>query len=117
MVPVYIFVAILKYTHILDHISHFFEPLMGYFGLPGSTALAAVTGMFVNLYAALAITAGLDLTARQITILAIILGVCHSQILETAIIFKMKARPILIGIFRFVFSLLVGLALNLLMPV
>ena len=117
MIPVYLAVALLKLTPALDFISKLFEPLMKYFGLPGSIALAVVTGTFVNLYAALAVIAGFHLTARQITILAIMLGISHSQIMETAIVVKMKSRPLAVALSRVVFSLIIGFSLNLILPV
>jgi hypothetical protein len=117
MIPVYLVVAILKLTPLFDILSRFFEPFMTYFGLPGNSALAYVTGTFVNLYAALAIVAGIDITGRQVTILAIMMGISHSQIMESAILAKMKARPIIISTARVIVSLACGLALNLVLPV
>ena len=116
MIPVYIVTAILKLTPALDYISGLFQPLMKYIGLPGSSAIALVTGTFVNLYAAAAIVAGLDMTARQLTILALILGFSHSQIMETAIIGKMKARPYFVTPLRVLFGLFSGFVLHLLLP-
>jgi hypothetical protein len=116
MVPVYIVTAILKLTPALDSISRLFEPLMKYLGLPGSSAVALVTGTFVNLYAAAAIVAGLDMTSRQLTILALVLGVSHSQIMETAIIGKMKAKPYYVTPMRVVFGVFSGFILNLILP-
>lgn len=116
MVPVYIVVALLKLTPVIDFISGLFEPIMVYFGLPGESALAYVTGSFVNLYAALAVIAGLGLTARQITILAIMLGVSHSQVMESAILVKMKARPFWVSSARVAFSFACGLILNFIIP-
>ncbi|OGC94873.1 MAG: hypothetical protein A2W25_14210 [candidate division Zixibacteria bacterium RBG_16_53_22] len=116
MVPVYVVVALLKLTPAIDFVSGLFEPIMVYFGLPGESALAYVTGSFVNLYAALAVIAGLELTARQITILAIMLGVSHSQIMESAILAKMNARPLWISLARVAFSFICGVILNLIIP-
>jgi hypothetical protein len=117
MIPVYVIVYFLKFTPVIDYISSLFEPFMVYFGLPGQSALCYVTGSFVNLYAALAIIAGLDLTGRQVTILAVMMGISHSQIMETAILAQMKARPAIVTTARIVFSLVVGYILNLVMPV
>lgn len=78
--------------------------------------MAIVTGNFVNIYAALAVLAGLQLTARQVTILAIMLGISHSQVMETAIVVKMKARPLLVTILRVLFSFVIGFLLNLALP-
>ncbi len=116
MVPVYVIVALLKLTPVIDYISGFFQPLMRYFGLPGESALAYVTGAVVNLYAALAVVAGLGLSERQLTILAIMLGVSHSQIMESAILLKMRARPFWVSSARVVFSFACGLILNLILP-
>jgi hypothetical protein len=116
MIPVYIVTAILKYTKVLDSISALFEPLMEYVGLPGSSAIALVTGTFINLYAAAAIVAGLDMTSRQLTILALILGFSHSQIMETAIIGKMKAKPIYVTPLRVLFGLFSGFILHMILP-
>ena len=116
MIPVYIATALLKLTPAIDYISGLFEPLMEYIGLPGSSAIALVTGTFVNLYAAAAVVAGLDMSGRQLTILALILGFSHSQILETAIIGKMKAKPYYVTPLRVFFGIFAGFILNLIMP-
>jgi hypothetical protein len=84
--------------------------------LPGQSALAYVTGSFVNIYAALAVIAGLEMTARQVTILAIMLGISHSQVMESAILVKIKARPVVVISARVIFSFFCGLILNLILP-
>lgn len=116
MIPVYILTAVLKLTPALGFISGLFAPLMQYIGLPGSSAIALVTGTFVNLYAAAAIVAGLDMTTRQLTILALILGFSHSQVMETAIIGKMKAKPLYVTPLRVLFGILSGYVLHLILP-
>ena len=116
IIPVYVITALLKLTPALDYISGLFAPFMKYFGLPGETALAIVTGTFVNLYAAAAILAGLNLTAREMTIVALILCISHSQIMETAIVGKMKAKPLIVTSARVIVALAGGLLLNLIMP-
>ena len=116
MAPVYILTAILKLTPAIDFISNFFEPLMKYLGLPGSSAIALVTGTFVNLYAAAAIIAGLEMSSRELTILALVLGFSHSQIMETAIVGKMKAKPYFVTPLRVIFGLAAGLLLHTVLP-
>jgi len=116
MIPVYIFVAILKRTPLFDYLGDLFSPLMKYFGLPGEAALALVTGMIVNLYAAAAVIADLRLDTRQVTIIALILGISHSQIMETAIVTKMKGRPFLVTSLRLSISIIAGIILNLVWP-
>ena len=86
---------------------------MRFVGLPGEAALAVVTGMFLNFYAAIGIIVALSLTALQITIIAVILSCCHELVIETAIIKKtgIRAWPIL-GI-RLAIALGAGVTLNL----
>lgn len=117
MIPVYILVAALKQTAIFDYLGKLFYPLMRYFGLPGEAALAIVTGTIVNLYAAAAVTVDLHLSARQLTIMALILGISHSQVMETAIVGRMGGRPLLVTPLRIIFSLFAGLTLNLVWPI
>lgn len=116
MIPVYIFVAILKQTPVFDYLGAVFQPYMKYLGLPGEAALAIVTGTVVNLYASAAVLADLNLTAREITIVALILGISHSQIMETAIVSRMRAKPLYVTAMRVVFSLFAGFVLNLVWP-
>lgn len=116
MIPIYILVAFLRQTSLFAYLAGVFEPLMKYFGLPGEAALAIVTGMLVNLYAAAAVVVDLNMDVRQVTILALILGISHSQIMETAIVRKMRARPAVVASIRLVFSLAAGLMLNLVIP-
>jgi len=116
MTPVYIFISILKKLEILDWLAVYFSPLMKYFGLPGEAALAVLTGWVVNLYGAIAVLAGLNLSVRQVTILAVMLGISHSLFIETAIIRRMNARPWIILIGRITVSLIVGFILNLILP-
>jgi len=117
MAPVYLIVAILKMTPLLDWISRLFEPFMKYFGLPGGAALALVTGNLVNIYAALAIVAGLEMNVRQVTLIGLILGISHSQIMESAIVSKMKAKTYIITPARIIIGLLLGYFMNLILPV
>lgn len=115
IIPVYILTALLKLTPFFEYVGRLFEPFMRFFGLPGESAVAIVTGTFVNLYAAAAVVADLEMTSKQLTILALILGVSHSQIMETAIVGKMRGRPYLVTPLRVIFSLCAGFILNLLM--
>lgn len=116
MIPVYIVVAVLKQTPLFGFLSELFSPLMRHLGLPGESALAIVTGNIVNLYAAAAVAVDLNLTVRQMTIMALMLGISHSQIMETAIVRKMRGRPVIVTSLRLIFSVIAGFALNQVWP-
>ena len=113
IIPVFALIKVLEHTPVIGWISQFCDPLMRFVGLPGEAALAVVTGMFLNYYAAIGIIIALGLTAWQITIIAVILTCCHELVLETAIIKKtgIRAGPIL-GI-RLATALGAGVILNL----
>jgi len=113
VIPVFALIKILEHTPVIGWISQFCDPLMRFVGLPGEAALAVVTGMFLNFYAAIGIIIALGLTAWQITIIAVILSCCHELVIETAIIKKtgIHAWPIL-GI-RLATAIGAGVVLNL----
>lgn len=116
MAPVYILVSVLKYFHALDFLAGYFAPFMKYVGLPGEVAPAMVLGWGINIYAAIAAFAGLDLSVRQVTILGVMLGTSHTLFMETAVVGRMKARPIVILILRLSVGILLGVLLNILLP-
>ena len=113
VIPVFAFVKILEHTPVIGWISNVCDPLMKIMGLPGEAALAMVTGMLVNFYAALGIILALGLSTWQVTTMAVILCCCHELILESAIIKKagISAWPIL-GI-RLFTALAAGALMNL----
>ncbi len=97
IIPVFAAVKVLEHTPVIKWISLAGDPLMRFVGLPGEAALAVVTGMLFNFYAALAIIIALSLSAWQITIVAVMLCCCHELVLESAVIKKtgISAWPIL----------------------
>ncbi len=113
IIPVFALIKVLEHTSVIGWISQFCDPLMRFVGLPGEAALAVVTGMFLNFYAAIGIIIALGLSAWQITIIAVMLSCCHELVIETAIIKKtgIRAWPIL-GI-RLATALGAGVILNL----
>lgn len=116
MAPVYIFVSLLKYLHLLDYLAGYFAPFMKFVGLPGEAAPAIVLGWGINIYAAIAAFAGLGLTMRQVTIIGVMLGTSHTLFMETAVVGRMKARPIVILLLRLSVGILLGVLLNFLLP-
>jgi spore maturation protein SpmB len=112
IIPVFALIKVLEHTPVIGWIAQFCDPLMRFVGLPGAAALAVVTGMFLNFYAAIGIIIALGLTAWQITIIAVILSCCHELVIESAIIKKtgIRAWPIL-GI-RLATALGAGVILN-----
>ncbi len=112
IVPVYFAVTILKHTFLLEAISNFFKPFMNVVGLPGEAAIVLVLGNIVNLYAALGAIATLTLTAKEVTIIAVMLSFSHSLFMETAVAKKTGINVMVILLIRLLLAIASGLVLN-----
>jgi spore maturation protein SpmB len=112
IIPVFTVIKVLEHTPVITWISQFCDPLMRFVGLPGEAALAVVTGMFLNFYAAVGIIFALSLTPWQITIVAVILSCCHELVIETAIINKTGIRGWFIMGIRLTTAFAAGAVLN-----
>ena len=107
---------LLKYFDILPWISDAVSPVFKIFGLPGSAALAYVSGYFVNVYSAIAVMTTLDLDWRALTILCTMIMCSHSMVLETAVLGKTGASGVRMVIVRTLSALILGVVLNLILP-
>ena len=89
VVPLYIVADILLYFDLLRHLGFLFAPLTSLLDLPPEAAIALAGGVLINIYAGIAFAAPLELSPYQWTILGVFLGVCHSMIVESAIMAKL----------------------------
>ena len=107
---------LLKYFNILPWISDFISPAFKYLGLPGSAALAYLSGYFVNCYSAIAVMTSLELDWRAMTIIATMVLCSHSMIIETAVLRKTGASAARMVIVRTLSAFFLGWLLNRLLP-
>ena len=107
---------LLKYFDILPWISDAVSPVFSIFGLPGATALAFVSGYFVNVYSCIAVMTTLDLDWRALTILCTMVMCAHSMVLETAVLKKTGANGVRMVIVRTLSAFILGIVLNLILP-
>ncbi len=112
IVPCYILIEIIKHMGIIGTISEFFKPFMRFMGLPGEAALGLIAGYTINLYAAIAVLSPLNLSTKDITILALILGISHSLTVETPVTQQTGVNAWSLLILRILLSLLAGAGLN-----
>ncbi len=85
VIPYFLLAEILVYLELMPIIAQFFTPFTDLLNLPPEAALALASGVFLNLYAAIAFAAPLGLNVYDWTILGLFLGVLHSIPVESAI--------------------------------
>ncbi len=113
IVPVSCLVALLDHYGIIDQIATIFTPVMRLFGLPGEAAISLLLGFLVNIYAAMGAIAAISLTPQQITVLAVIIGICHELPVETIVCRYTGLRiPVSIAL-RLTTAVAAGIMLNL----
>ena len=116
LIPAYVAVDLLARTPVIPAAANAMEPVTRLMGLPGEAAVPLVAGMLVNLYAAIGAMAPLGLSAREVTILGLVLGICHGLVLETAVIRQISSRwPWLLAA-RLGLAFFAGVLLNRVMP-
>jgi len=108
IVPIYILADLLFYYNLLAYITFIFKPLVNLLELPQEAALAIVSGLFLNLYAAIAFAAPLGLGAKEWTILAVFLGIAHALLVETEIMKRLGISRLYSICLRLGVGLLVG---------
>ena len=89
IVPFYILAEIIYYYNLLSYVSFIIDPLANFLSLPPESSIAIISGMFINLYAAIAFAMPLGMSAQEWTIFGMYLGVCHGLLMELAVTKKM----------------------------
>jgi hypothetical protein len=116
MVPVSLAVKVLAWTGVLAWIAQPLNPVFAWVGLPGETVVAFLTGIFLNIYSAIAALGSISLTDRHVTIFAVMALISHNFPVEAAVQHK-TGTPAwrTIGL-RLASSLAAGLVLNWVLP-
>lgn len=113
IVPVTLILVTLEKLGWLANLASVFGPMLKIFGLPGEAALPLLLGFFVNIYAAMGAIAVLTLSAREITVIAVMILTCHSLLMESPILNFTGLRPVTSVFLRMGGGLLFGFLLNL----
>ncbi len=116
MVPTMVIVQVLKQTGILDMVSRSAAPVMSLFGLPGEASLALITGALVNIYASIAVAVNIPMTAKSMTVLAMMVLIAHNLIVETAVQKKTGTPALIMLTSRITAAVLAGLLFNWIIP-
>lgn len=116
MIGVSFAIMLLQYFGVIEWISRLLTPVFSSFGLPGETALAYVSGYFVNCYTAMAVMSTLNLDMRAATILAVMVLCSHNMIVETTVQAKTGSSAIRIVVIRTLSAFILAFVLNKIMP-
>jgi hypothetical protein len=114
VLPLYVVVDLVKDSYLVGQLGSLFAPVMGWFGLPGEAAFAFIAAFLLNLYAALAIMAPLELSPWQITQCGLMMGIAHNLVVEAGVLRSTGAQAGLLTGLRLVIAAACGLVLNLL---
>ena len=116
VVPVSLSVTLLAWSGALASLAAYIAPVFGLCGVPEGTAIAFVTGALVNCYSAIAAFNAFPLTGREITILALMILICHNLLVESPIQRRTGTSGVAMALLRIGGACVGGLALNALMP-
>lgn len=112
--PFYIAVDLLKQLNILKYFDAIFSPVMKLFGLPGEASIGILSGMLLNLYAAIAALTPLELTAKQMTVAGLFLGIAHNLVIETVVLSRTGIRASVVLFTRISVAFIAAFLVNLL---
>jgi hypothetical protein len=89
-------------------------PFLGVIGLPGEAAIPLVVGNFLNLYAGIGAILSLELTVKEVFILALMLSFSHNLIIESAVAKKVGLRVSVVLAVRIGLALVAAFLVNIL---
>lgn len=111
--PVTLIVSVLQYTPVLQWIIAGIAPIMNLIGLPGDAAIPLVLGNFLNLYAGIGAILTLDLTVKEVFILATMLSFSHNLLIESGVAMKVGVKLWVILTVRIGLALVSAVVINL----
>ena len=82
VIPLSLLVTLLQWTGWLHYLDFLLNPLTRLINLPPQAALPILSGMFINLYATIAVMTAVPFTAGQMTLIAVFNLIAHNLILE-----------------------------------
>ena len=111
--PVTLIVVLLQHTPILPWIIRLIEPMMGLIGLSGDAAIPLVLGNFINLYAGIGGILSLDLTVKEVFIIAVMMSFSHNLFIESAVAVKVGVKMWVVLAVRLGLAIASAIAINL----
>jgi hypothetical protein len=110
--PITLIVSILQHTPVLQWVIQLVAPFMKWIGLPGDAAIPLVLGNFLNLYAGIGAILTLDLTVKEVLILAIMLSFSHNLLVESTVASRTGMSIMLMIIVRLSLAIIAALLIH-----
>ncbi len=111
--PITLIVVVLQHTPVLPWLVKLIEPFMRIFGLSGDAAIPLVLGTFLNLYAAIAGVLSVDLTVKEVFIIAVMLSFAHNLLIESSVAVKVGVKVWVILTVRIGLAIISAITINL----
>ncbi len=111
--PVTLLVNVVQYTAVYGALISAIEPVMSWFGLPGEAAVPLVLANLLNTYAAIGAVMTIELSVKQVFILALMINFSHMLPVESAVCRRAGVSAALVTLLRLGLAALAGIALNL----
>lgn len=110
--PITLLLTILQFTPVLPWVTKAIAPLMQLIGLPGEAAIPLVLGNALNLYAGIAGILSLEMTVKEVFILAVMLSFSHNIFIETGVALRVGVRLWVVLVVRFGLAILSAILIN-----
>lgn len=112
--PVTLIVGILQHTPILPWLVKVITPFMKIFGLSGDAAIPLVLGNLLNLYAGIGAILTLELTVKEVFIIAMMMSFSHNLLVESSIAYRVGVRLWIMLTVRIGLAIVSAIIINLL---
>lgn len=112
ILPVSFLVMLLQWSGWLDHAEAVLAPLLGWLDLPSKAALPIISGMAVNIYAAIATMTVLPFSIEQMTLIAVFVLTAHNLIMEGLIQHRSGTNAVRITLVRLAAAVATVLAVS-----
>ncbi len=116
IIPLMLFLAVLKDSRVLDRATLLIEPVMKRFSLSNKAAFPVLAGLLLGIVfgSAVIISSAKEgiLTKRDLVLVLVFLGVCHSVIEDSVIFISLGANAWILIFTRFFMALLAAFAVS-----
>ena len=113
IIPISLLVSLLQWSGWLANIEFLLNPVMRLINLPSEAALPIISGLLLNIYAAIAVMSALPFTIEQMTLIAVFSLIAHNLIAEGIIQFRSGINIVKITLVRLIVAVLTVLLVSL----